>query len=303
MNSVGTEMINMIIIALNRYSMHTSKTVSDLNYHLDFEREKGQKIGFVPTMGALHQGHLSLVTQAKAECDKVVCSIFVNPTQFNDIKDLEQYPRMPAADMAMLNEAGCHFVFLPEVKEIYTAGEPLLDINFGALENTMEGTYRPGHFRGVATVVDKLFRIVKPSKAYFGEKDFQQLAVIRRMEQFKSHSVEIVGCPTLRENDGLAMSSRNLLLTPEQREAAPLIYKALMEGNDFIGQVPFSTVKAKVIEKINANPFLKVQYFDIVHPDTLITIKEDEYPAIAQGCIAVLTSGPRLIDNVTYRLQ
>ena len=283
--------------------MQISKTVSELNYHLDIERGKGLSIGFVPTMGALHEGHLSLVRQALRESDKVVCSIFVNPTQFNDLKDLEQYPRMPETDLAMLKEAGCHFVFLPEVSEIYSPGEPLLDIDFGKLETTMEGFYRPGHFKGVATVVDKLFEIVKPLKAYFGEKDFQQLAVIKRMANIRSHNIDIIGCPTLREKDGLAMSSRNLLLTSDQRAASPLIYSALNEAGKLLQQAPFSIVKQRTIEKLNANTFLKVQYFDIVHPDTLASIKDGEHPREARGCIAVLTGGPRLIDNVAYLLQ
>lgn len=283
--------------------MQISKTVSELNHYLDFERGKGLSIGFVPTMGALHEGHLSLVRQALRECNKVVCSIFVNPTQFNDAKDLAQYPRMPDADMAMLKESGCNYVFLPEVAEIYSSGEALLDIDFGQLETTMEGFYRPGHFTGVATVVDKLFQIVRPFKAYFGEKDFQQLAVIRRMAQLRSHSIDIVGCPTLREKDGLAMSSRNLLLSPDQRRASPLIFSALNEAGKMLQQESFSVVKRWIIEKINANSFLKVQYFDIVHPDTLASVKDDEHPKEARGCIAVLTEGPRLIDNVAYHLQ
>lgn len=282
--------------------MQISTTISGLSQLLDFERNNNQQIGFVPTMGALHKGHLSLVDKAFKENDVVVASIFVNPTQFNDPNDLKKYPRMPEADLALLNKAGCHYVFMPDISEIYKPGEPLLDLDLGFLETTMEGYYRPGHFKGVATVVDKLFRIVRPTKAYFGEKDFQQLAVIRRMAVLLNHTVSIVGCPTLRENNGLAMSSRNLLLAAEERIAAPLIYKTIKAaGNLLKNKEPFSKVKAWVKNTIDDNPFLKVQYFDIVHPDTLVSINDNEVVKEAQGCIAVLTAGPRLIDNVGYQ--
>ena len=267
------------------------------------EREKSSSIGFVPTMGALHDGHLSLIRRALKENDAVVCSIFVNPTQFNNANDLLHYPRMPETDLQKLNETGCHYVFQPEASEIYQTGESLLDIDFGNLERTMEGYYRPGHFKGVATVVDKLFRIVRPGRAYFGEKDFQQLAIIRRMTQLLKHSVEIIGCPTLREPDGLAMSSRNLLLSDEQRKEAPLIYSAISEaGQLLLEKNPVSEVKKWVVNSINENWFLTVQYFEIVHPGTLEIIKDNERFNDARGCIAVLTDGPRLIDNVAYHI-
>ena len=282
--------------------MQISTTVSDLDRNLGLERQIGRKIGFVPTMGALHEGHLSLIKKALIENDSVVCSIFVNPTQFNNVNDLINYPRMPETDLAWLNEAGCHYVFLPETNEIYQPGEPLLDIDFGHLEKTMEGYFRPGHFIGVVTVVDKLFRMVSPSKAYFGEKDFQQLAIIRRMAQILKHTVEIIGCPTLREHDGLAMSSRNLLLTEGQRKEAPLIYKAISDAGLLIQQGELlSEVKKWVTDMLNASRFLKVQYFEVVHPDTLDNISDDEIIKEARGCIAVITDGPRLIDNVAYR--
>ena len=283
--------------------MQISSTVTDINGLLNLEREKGRRTGFVPTMGALHEGHLSLIKRALNENDTVVCSIFVNPTQFNNINDLIQYPRMPEADLARLNEAGCNYVFLPETKEIYQPGESLLNIDFGHLEQTMEGYYRPGHFKGVATVVDKLFRIVKPQNAYFGEKDFQQLAIIKRMTQILKHTVKIIGCPTLREPDGLAMSSRNLLLNEGQRSEASLIYKTISDAGILIQQgEPLSKVKKWVADIIDSSRFLKVQYFEIIHPDTLITVTDDEKIKEARGCIAVLTDGPRLIDNVAYHI-
>ena len=278
------------------------KTVSDLHNHLSAEGAKGLKIGFVPTMGALHPGHLSLIARALKENDLVVCSIFVNPAQFNDIKDLQQYPRMPESDLQLLKNAGCQVVFLPEVSEIYKPGEPLLTIDLGTLETTMEGYYRPGHFKGVATVVNKLFLMVQPDASYFGEKDYQQLAVIRRMAQIMVHKTAIIGCATLRESDGLAMSSRNLLLTMEQRAAAPLIYKIISDAGELLKQNDFSKVKRWVIDTINYNPHFKVQYFEIVDPETLVSLADHERQKECRGCIAVLTSGPRLIDNTSYLL-
>ena len=280
--------------------MQISTTVSDLSRNLDAERQKGRRIGFVPTMGALHEGHLSLIKKALNENDIVVCSIFVNPTQFNNLNDLINYPRMQETDLARLNAAGCQYVFLPENNEIYQPGETLLDLDFGYLEQTMEGYFRPSHFKGVATVVDKLFRIVNPSRAYFGEKDFQQLAVIRNMSKQLRHRIKIVGCPTLRELDGLAMSSRNQLLTAEQRKDAPLIFKALQQSVLQLQELPIEEVKANVVAMINASPFLKVQYFEIVDSNTLENILSFIPNHPTRGCIAVLTDGPRLIDNIAY---
>jgi pantoate--beta-alanine ligase len=259
-----------------------------------------RSIGFVPTMGALHPGHISLIEKAKSENDIVVCSIFVNPTQFNDPKDLDNYPRMPEADIALLKAAGCDIVFLPTPAEIYPNGPQLLDISFGFMEETMEGAFRPGHFKGVATVVNRLFEIVQPTNSYFGEKDFQQLAIIRKMAERLKHSTLIIGCPTLREQDGLAMSSRNLLLTPEQRRAAPLIYKAMEMAKEFIPHHSPSAVIELVKRYIQKSPYLSVQYFQLVNPDTLEDITQWEEGTTVQGCIAVLTEGPRLIDNIRY---
>ena len=281
-------------------SLTVCKTVNQLRKHLSNEQSFGRSIGFVPTMGALHRGHLSLVETALDETSIVVCSIFVNPTQFNDPKDLERYPRTPESDLQLLEKTGCHYVFMPDVKEIYPDGEPLLEIDFGNLDKVMEGAYRPGHFKGVATVVHKLFKIAEPHCAYFGEKDFQQLSVIRSMTHQLNHRIKIVGCPTLRESDGLAMSSRNQLLTPEQRNEVPLIYKALKESVLLIKESSVEEVKNKVIEMINASPLLKVQYFEIVDSTTLENIISFNSNQLARGCIAVLTDGPRLIDNIAY---
>jgi pantoate--beta-alanine ligase len=248
------------------------KTIHHAQEMHDFSSQKikgNLSLGFVPTMGALHPGHISLIERAKAENDIVVCSIFVNPTQFNDPKDLENYPRMPEADITLLKAAGCDLVFLPTPTEIYPNGAELLDISFGFMEETMEGAFRPGHFKGVATVVNRLFEIVQPTNSYFGEKDFQQLAIIRKMASKLGHSTAIIGCPTMREQDGLAMSSRNLLLTPEQRKAAPLIYKAMEMANEFIPHHSPAAVIELVKRYIQKSPYLSVQYFQLVNPDTL----------------------------------
>lgn len=252
-------------------------------------------------MGALHEGHLSLLRRAKQDNDRVVCSIFVNPTQFNDPGDLEKYPRMPEQDLQLLDSVGCDYAFLPSVSEVYPEGFRLLEIHFGTLERVMEGAHRPGHFRGMATVVKRLFEIAEPDTAYFGEKDFQQLAIVKKMVQEFRIPVHVIGCETLRESDGLAMSSRNLLLSAAQRKAAPLIYQGLRMAQEYIPHQQPAAVKELVTRYIRQSPLLEVQYFDIVHPDTLESLEHWEQHPVAQGCIAVLTGGPRLIDNIRYR--
>lgn len=284
----------------NRPLIPVIHTVTALQHTLYADKAAGKTIGFVPTMGALHEGHLSLLRRAKEENDKVVCSIFVNPTQFNDPKDLAQYPRMPEADLQLLESVHCDYAFLPSTEEIYPNGYHLLDLDFGQLETVMEGQFRPGHFKGMATVVKRLFDITTPDQAYFGEKDFQQLAIIRNMAERLNIPVHIHGCATLREHDGLAMSSRNLLLTPAQRAAAPLIHKGLMMVREYIPHQSPDGIKALVTRYIQQSPHLHVQYFDIVHPDTLESLLVWNTTGTAQGCIAVVTEGPRLIDNVRY---
>jgi pantoate--beta-alanine ligase len=283
--------------------LQSISTVSEISQKITDLKKQGNTIGFVPTMGALHPGHISLIEKARSENDIVVCSIFVNPTQFNDPKDLEKYPRMPEKDLAMLEDAGCNLAFLPGVDDIYPSGNNLLDIHFGKLEETMEGAFRPGHFRGVATVVDRLFKIVNANKAYFGEKDFQQLAIIRRMAQILNHPTEVIGCETMREPDGLAMSSRNMLLTHDQRKAAPLIYKAMQQAAQFIPTHSPSAIIELVIRFIEQSKLLRVQYFQLVDPTTLEDITSWENVQEVRGCIAVLTEGPRLIDNIAYTLD
>lgn len=253
--------------------------------------------GFVPTMGALHEGHLSLVDRCRKECDTVVVSVFVNPTQFNDPNDLKSYPRTAEADIALLEKAGADFAFMPSVEEIYPEKDTRV-FDFGLLDKVMEGPSRPGHFNGVAQVVSRLFDIVGCDTAYFGEKDFQQIAIIREMVRQLNYPIRIVPCPIVRNPDGLAMSSRNLLLTPEHRKAAPLIYQTLREEVDLHRAFPVEETKRRVIERINANPLLRVEYFSIVNADTLQDINDWSEAENIRGCIVVHAGTVRLIDNI-----
>ena len=263
-------------------------------------RMSGKSIGFVPTMGALHNGHIELVKCCVSENDICVVSIFVNPTQFNDKNDLIKYPRTLEADCVLLEEAGCGIVFAPEVNEMYPEPDTR-KFNFGELETVMEGFYRPGHFNGVAQIVSKLFDIVQPDRAYFGEKDFQQLAVIREMKKQLHLDVDIVACPIVREKDGLAMSSRNARLTPKQREVAPVIFETLVKSRSFAGRKSVTEVKEFVIQAINNVPELKVEYFDIVDGNTLQSISDWTEINYIVGCVAVFDGEVRLIDNITYK--
>ncbi len=255
-------------------------------------------VGFVPTMGALHEGHLSLVGRCRAECGTTVVSIFVNPTQFNDPGDLRNYPRTLEADLARLREAGADVVFAPSVDEIYPQPDTRV-FDFGQIDKVMEGATRPGHFNGVAQVVSRLFDIVKPSKAFFGQKDFQQIAVIRAMIAQLGYGVQIVECPIVRDRDGLALSSRNALLTPEVRAAAPRIHAALSRAVQSREATPALT-EQKITEEVNENPLLSVIYMNIVDPQTLGRIASWESAAHPRGCIAVQAGGVRLIDNIEF---
>jgi pantoate--beta-alanine ligase len=284
-------------------SIHIFNKADQLHKALLQERAQGKTIGFVPTMGALHEGHRSLVLRALAENDIVVCSIFVNPTQFTNLSDFQKYPHMEEKDIQLLEHVNCHYVFIPSVDEMYLEDPKLLELNFGSLENTMEGEFRPGHFKGVATIVDRLFKITIPHNAYFGEKDFQQLAIIRSMSKQMEHSVNIIACPTLREDDGLAMSSRNLLLNNKQRKAAALIYQGIRKAQEFIPHHSVDAVRTLVIRYIEQSPLLRVQYFNIVDPLTLENVVTWNNGSEVQGCIAVLTEGPRLIDNIKYIIE
>lgn len=273
--------------------------IAELRSLLDGERAAGRTVGFVPTMGALHEGHASLVRAARSENDVVACSIFVNPTQFNDKSDLEHYPRTPEADRVLVEEAGCDVLFLPSVDEMYPQGEEEIipRISWGLLDKVMEGAQRLGHFAGVVQIVKKLFDAAGPCKAYFGEKDFQQLAVIRRMAQDLQLPVEIVPCPTLRESDGLAMSSRNTRLRPEERAVAPLLSKALFMARELWPSHDAETIKEKVKALIAAEPRFRLDYFEIADADTLGPLREGQKNK-AVACIAAYLGLVRLIDNV-----
>ena len=257
-------------------------------------------IGFVPTMGALHAGHRSLVERARRECATVVVSVFVNPTQFNDKTDLKNYPRTPEADLRLLEEVGADYVFMPSVEEVYPEPDTRT-FDFGMIDKVMEGATRPCHFYGVATVVSRLFDLVKPAKAYFGEKDFQQIAVIREMVRQLRIPVEIIPCPIVRGEDGLALSSRNTLLDTDHRTAAPYIYKVLKAAVEKSHQTTPDQLAAWVTAQVESNPLLKVIYFQVVDAATMQQVRTwEESPAI-QGCIAVQAGDIRLIDNIKLR--
>lgn len=273
--------------------------IQDLKGYLAQERLNNRRIGFVPTMGALHAGHLSLVKRCVDENDICVVSVFVNPTQFNDKKDLETYPRTLEKDCELLQSAGCDYVFAPSVEEMYPEPDTRV-FDFGKVMQVMEGARRPGHFNGVAQVVSKLFYIVEPDNAYFGEKDFQQIAVIRAMVKQLGLSVKINDCPILREADGLAMSSRNTRLTLELRQKAPLIARTLKESTNFAPAKGVQEVIDYVVNTINQEPDMEVEYFEIVDGNTLESIKDwkdTDYPV---GCITVYCGEVRLIDNIKY---
>ncbi len=270
---------------------------TELNQFLASEREKGKSVGFVPTMGALHNGHISLINKAKAENNLAVSSVFVNPTQFNNADDLKKYPRTIDADKVLLEKFGCDVLFFPSVDEIYPEKDNTL-FDLGGLDTLMEGKFRPGHFNGVAMVVKRLLEIVQPDNAYFGEKDFQQLAIIRYMVKAEKLPVNVIGCPTLRESSGLAMSSRNMRLTEEEKADAVAIYKALLEAKENAKTLTPQKVKEKFENTINQNPVFKFEYFEIVDSETLLAVEEWNLKRKAVGCVAVWIRDVRLIDNL-----
>lgn len=258
-------------------------------------RSEGKKIGFVPTMGALHAGHLSLLSQAQQLSDKVVCSIFVNPTQFNDPKDLEKYPRPIAADIDKLEKAGCDILFNPEVSEMY-AGNEHWHLELGELEHLLEGEFRPGHYQGVTQVVSKLFDIVKPDIAFFGQKDYQQFLIIRKMVDLLNISVKLVMCPILRETDGLAMSSRNIHLSADDRQHALVLSKTLnwLKQNFDRNKIPVLINECKAM--INAEAGVLLEYFEIVNGGNLHPASQSSEEIVA--LVAAKVGNTRLIDNV-----
>lgn len=280
--------------------MKIVNSIQELKRYLAEERQHNKQIGFVPTMGALHNGHLSLVKRCVEENDVCVVSIFVNPTQFNDKNDLATYPRTLDKDNALLEPAGCDYVFAPTETEMYPEPDTRT-FDFGTVSAVMEGARRPGHFNGVAQIVSKLFYTVEPDNAYFGEKDFQQIAVIRAMVKQLNIPVKINACPILREDDGLALSSRNVRLTPEQRQKAPLIARTLKESTNFTAGKSVQETIDYVVNTINADPVMRVEYYEIVDGITMESIKDWSDTEYAVGCITVYCGEVRLIDNVRYK--
>lgn len=278
--------------------MQIVSTTADLQAELSRWRAEGRSIGLVPTMGALHEGHLTLVRRSVAENASTVVSVFVNPTQFNNLSDLEKYPRDLNRDAQLLSSVGCDLVFAPQVDELYTPEELNVPFqyDFEGLDQVMEGRFRPGHFNGVVQVVSKLFRLTAPHKAYFGQKDFQQLAIIRHMTRTMGFDIEIVECPIVREPSGLAMSSRNERLTVHQREIAASISKVLFECRTFVPEKSPSEVVARVETLIGSIEGLRLEYFEIANSTTLQTAKSWEEPTV--GCIAVFCGDVRLIDVI-----
>ena len=273
------------------------ETIKSLKQEL--EKYNSKNVGFVPTMGALHDGHISLVKRSVEENDVTVVSVFVNPTQFNDKADLERYPRTEEADKKLLEAAGCDIVFMPQVEEMYPEEDTRV-FNFGSIETVMEGKYRPGHFNGVAQIVSKLFYAVEPTRSYFGEKDFQQVAIIRDMVKQLNIPVEIIACPIIREESGLARSSRNELLSAEERKKAALISQVLSKSVNFAKEMSVEEVKNWVNDQFKSDDTFKMDYYDIVDGNSLQSVSSWDESDYILGCIAIYCGKIRLIDNIHY---
>lgn len=282
--------------------MEIIRTVAELKQQVTRKRHDGCTVGLVPTMGALHAGHISLIDRARNENDIVVVSVFVNPTQFNNPEDLRTYPRTEEADCEKMANAGVDYAFIPSVEEVYPEPDTRV-FDLGPVAEVMEGPMRPGHFNGVAQIVSKLFAIVEPDRAYFGEKDFQQIAVIRRMVELEGFNTEIIDCPIKREEDGLAMSSRNVRLSPEQRAIAPNIARILKSSIEYSLTHSVAETKQYVIDNINSCPQMEVEYYEIVDSLTMQPISDWNDALIAVGCVTVYCGEVRLIDNIKYIKQ
>lgn len=280
--------------------MELVNTIKELKAKLAEARKIGKKIGLVPTMGALHNGHASLVKRAVSENDVTVVSVFVNPTQFNDKNDLAKYPRTLEADCALLEEVGATYVFAPSVEEMYPEPDSR-EFSYAPLDTVMEGAFRPGHFNGVCQIVSKLFYAVEPDRAYFGEKDFQQLAIIREMVKDLNLNLEICGCPIVREEDGLALSSRNTRLSAAERVTALNISKTLFASLEYAKEHSLCETKQFVENSIDATEGLRLEYFQIVDGNNLQEVAEWESSDYIVGCITVFCGDVRLIDNIKYK--
>ncbi len=272
--------------------------IEALDERLSELRKQHKTIGFVPTMGALHKGHISLIERSNRENDTSVCSVFVNPIQFNNQNDLLKYPHTPESDIEMLSNEGCDIIFIPSREQMYPESLKLENYHFGTLETVMEGKFRPGHFNGVAVVVKRFFDIVQPNKAYFGLKDFQQLAIIKDLVRQIGSKIEIVECGIIREVDGLAMSSRNSRLSAIQRKVAPYIYEVLLAVKEKAGEMSIEELKAWTLEQINREDLMKIEYFEIVSPISLMPVNEQNKHLGSVACIALYMDEIRLIDNI-----
>jgi pantoate--beta-alanine ligase len=300
--------LRLIFIALSNSKAFTTfffvkmkifHKINEIKEFLSYQKNSGLKIGFIPTMGALHKGHISLIERAKKENDLCVCSIFVNPIQFNNSEDLKKYPRNIENDILYLKSINCDVLFSPSEEEMYPEPNKII-YDFDGLDNCMEGAFRPGHFNGVAVVVKKLFDIIKPDYAYFGEKDYQQLVIIKYLIKILKIPVTVVPCATIRESDGLAMSSRNKILTQDERKIAPYVYKTLTKAKEKYSNYSIDELKKWVITEINSCSLMKAEYFDIVDKDTLEPVFSFVKRENCIGCIAVYLGKVRLIDNIKF---
>ncbi len=283
------------------YTMLLFKRVEDLQNHIQQLKDKGHTIGFAPTMGALHSGHLSLIQLSKTQTDYTVCSIFVNPTQFNEQSDLDKYPRTIGADIDLLTSVDNDILFLPAVEEIYPSNTTIRsDFDFGQLEEVMEGAFRPGHFKGMAQVVNRLLEIVQPDKLFMGQKDFQQLTIVRDMLKQTGMKTELVMCPIIREDDGLAKSSRNVRLLPDIRKRAIILSQTLQEAKSKLSAIAIETIEQQAMEALSL-PHFKPEYFSIVDGITLQAVENEADHTFIVACTAVWAGDVRLIDNMILK--
>lgn len=279
--------------------MLTTSSSSDLKEYLANLKSAGKTIGFVATMGALHGGHMALIQRSKRECDATVCSIFVNPTQFNNPEDLEKYPRNLSQDLELLDAHHCDIAFIPTVDELYEEGEQAKAYDFGGIEVMMEGKFRPGHFDGVGTIINKLCRLIEPNRAYFGEKDWQQLLVVKKLAEIEGLNTEMVGCSIEREESGLAMSSRNFRLSQADKERAAFIFQQLQWAKDHYATLPIANIEDQVNAAFCARPEFDLEYFWIVDGKTMQPISDKEQAVLPRAFVAAHLSGVRLIDNIS----
>lgn len=276
--------------------MQVFQQISEIKTYISSQKQQHKTIGFVPTMGALHQGHISLINESKKVCDITVCSIFVNPTQFNNANDLTRYPRTPEVDRQLLEQAGCDVLYMPDVKDIYPTKDTR-QFNFGYIDTILEAEHRPGHYNGVGQVVSILLAGIEPNKAFFGSKDYQQVMIVRTLVKQLKLPVEIISCPILREDDGLAMSSRNMLLTPEERKIASLVPKMMEGARDIAKQIGVSAAKLYILNEVAQVPLMKLDYYEVCDTETLEPLTALKPNQQAISLIAVFVGNIRLIDN------